>query len=114
MTRSVIDWGLRPYPESLEAMRALRADRHAGKVGDTLVLVEHPPVVTVGVEGDDGSAAISGLPVVAVERGGKVRTTGRASSSDTLSSTYAREDATYEASCMRPRASSSTRSAPSA
>lgn len=52
-------------------MRALRVERRAGRVEDTLVLVEHPPVVTVGVEGDDGSAALSGLPVVEVERGGK-------------------------------------------
>ena len=71
MTRRVIDWGLRPYPESLEAMRRLRVERHAGAIEDTLILVEHPAVVTVGVEGDDGSAAVSGLPVVAVERGGK-------------------------------------------
>jgi lipoate-protein ligase B len=51
-------------------MRALVARRRAGEVADTLILVEHPPVVTVGVQGDDGSAASSGLPVVAVERGG--------------------------------------------
>jgi len=44
--------------------------RRSGTIPDTLVLVEHPAVVTVGVEGDDGSAARSGLPVVAVERGG--------------------------------------------
>ena len=51
-------------------MRALVARRRRGEVGDTLVLVEHPPVVTVGVQGDDGSARASGLPVVDVERGG--------------------------------------------
>ncbi len=51
-------------------MRALVVERRRGAVGDTLVLVEHPPVVTVGVEGDDGGAAASGLPVVVVERGG--------------------------------------------
>jgi len=67
---AVVDWGLRDYRESLEAMRALVRARREGVVGDTLVLVEHPPVVTVGVEGDDGGAAASGLPVVAVERGG--------------------------------------------
>lgn len=71
MPREVVDWGHRPYAEALTAMRALHAERRAGKVPDTLVLVEHPAVVTVGVEGDDGSAAASGLPVVAVERGGK-------------------------------------------
>jgi len=51
-------------------MRELVADRRRGAIGDTLVLVEHPPVVTVGVQGDDGSARASGLPVVEVERGG--------------------------------------------
>jgi lipoyl(octanoyl) transferase len=66
----VVDWGRREYRESLTAMRELVAARRRGEVGDALVLVEHPPVVTVGVEGDDGSAAASGLPVVAVERGG--------------------------------------------
>jgi lipoate-protein ligase B len=67
---AVVEWGRREYTESLEAMRSLVRARRAGSVGDTLILVEHPPVVTVGVEGDDGGAAASGLPVVAVERGG--------------------------------------------
>lgn len=66
-----LDWGRREYPAALLAMRALRAERRQGSIGDTLILVEHPPVVTVGVEGDDGEAASSGLPVVRVERGGK-------------------------------------------
>jgi len=51
-------------------MRALVAERRRGAVDDMLVLVEHPAVVTVGVQGDDGAAAQSGLPVVPVERGG--------------------------------------------
>ncbi len=52
-------------------MRSLVAERRRGALDDTLVLVEHPPVVTVGVEGDDGAAARSGLEVVPVERGGR-------------------------------------------
>lgn len=67
----VVDWGCVDYPIALDRMRALRGARHRGEVEDTLVIVEHPPVVTVGVEGDDGSAAASGFPVVSVERGGK-------------------------------------------
>ncbi len=51
-------------------MRALVRARRRGEVDDTLVVVEHPPVITVGVEGDDGGAATSGLEVVRVERGG--------------------------------------------
>lgn len=68
---AVVDWGRRDYVEALDAMRSLVRARRAGAVGDTLVLVEHPEVLTVGVEGDDGSAARSGLPVVPVERGGR-------------------------------------------
>ncbi len=66
----VVDWGRRDYRASLDAMRAMVRERRAGRIEDTLLLVEHPPVVTVGVEGDDGGAVASGLPVVAVERGG--------------------------------------------
>ena len=68
---AVVDWGRRDYRESLDAMRAMVRERRAGRIGDSLILVEHPPVVTVGVEGDDGGAAASGLPVVSVERGGR-------------------------------------------
>ena len=67
---SVVDWGRREYLDALTAMRSLVRERRAGTVEDTLVLVEHPPVVTVGIEGDDGGAEESGLPVVFVERGG--------------------------------------------
>jgi lipoate-protein ligase B len=64
------DWGRREYGASLHEMRALVRARRSGEIPDTLILVEHPPVVTVGVEGDDGGAARSGFPVVAIERGG--------------------------------------------
>ncbi len=67
---NVVDWGRRDYLDALTAMRSLVRERRAGTIEDTLVLVEHPPVVTVGVEGDDGSAEESGLPVVFVDRGG--------------------------------------------
>jgi len=65
------DWGLRPYLPALEEMRALRRARRLGEIPDTLILVEHPPVVTVGVQGDDGEVLPEGIPVVRVERGGK-------------------------------------------
>jgi lipoyl(octanoyl) transferase len=68
---ALVEWGRREYVDSLGAMRSMVTDRRAGRIGDTLILVEHFPVVTVGVEGDDGSAAASGLPVVPVERGGR-------------------------------------------
>jgi lipoyl(octanoyl) transferase len=67
----VVDWGRREYGDALTAMRDLVRARQRAEISDTLVLVEHPPVVTVGVEGDDGGAATSGLPVFSVERGGR-------------------------------------------
>ncbi|HXQ79554.1 MAG: lipoyl(octanoyl) transferase LipB [Thermoplasmata archaeon] len=68
---AVVEWGRREYSEALDTMRSMVRSRRDGTIDDTLILVEHPPVVTVGVEGDDGSAAASGLPVVEVERGGR-------------------------------------------
>jgi lipoyl(octanoyl) transferase len=67
----VVDWGRRDYATSLLEMKQLVRARREGRIEDRLILVEHPPVVTVGVEGDDGEAARSGLPMVAVERGGR-------------------------------------------
>lgn len=68
---AVVDWGFRDYGDSLVAMRTLVLARRQARIEDTLILVEHPPVVTVGIEGDDGGAAATGLPVYSVERGGR-------------------------------------------
>jgi lipoate-protein ligase B len=64
------DWGRREYGDSLQEMRRLRAARHRGEIPDTLVLVEHPPVITVGVQGQAGDVLPDGIPVFDVERGG--------------------------------------------
>jgi lipoate-protein ligase B len=65
------DWGRREYGDSLAEMRALRAARRRGEIPDTLVLVEHPPVITIGVQGRGGDVLPDGIPVFDVERGGK-------------------------------------------
>jgi len=44
----VLDLGLAPYGAVLEQQFALLEDRIQGRVPDTLILVEHPPVVTLG------------------------------------------------------------------
>ncbi|MCI4335229.1 MAG: lipoyl(octanoyl) transferase LipB [Thermoplasmata archaeon] len=64
------DWGVREYSEALAEMRSLRAARRRGDIPDTLILVEHPPVITVGVQGDDLASLPAELPVHHVERGG--------------------------------------------
>ncbi|MDE1819559.1 MAG: lipoyl(octanoyl) transferase LipB [Euryarchaeota archaeon] len=67
----VRDLGHRPYQEVWDLMRELRRSRRAGNIGDTLLLVEHEPVITVGVQGSDGDVLPEDLPVYHIERGGK-------------------------------------------
>lgn len=43
----VVDWGRRGYASSLAAQRELQAAVIAGEAPDTLVLVEHDPVITL-------------------------------------------------------------------
>jgi lipoyl(octanoyl) transferase len=47
-----------PYAEALGLQRALVEDRRAGRIGDLLLLVEHPHVLTLGVRGDGGRSHI--------------------------------------------------------
>jgi lipoyl(octanoyl) transferase len=68
---AVREWGRREYGAALSEMRALRAARRRGEIDDTLILVEHPAVITVGVQGAEGDLLPEGIPVVAVERGGR-------------------------------------------
>lgn len=71
MALGLIEWGRREYGAALDQMRALRLARRRGEIPDTLVLVEHDPVITVGVQGAAGETFPPGVPVFHVERGGK-------------------------------------------
>jgi lipoyl(octanoyl) transferase len=42
------DLGIVPYADALERQRHLHAQRVAGAIPDTLLLLEHPPVITLG------------------------------------------------------------------
>jgi len=42
------DLGIVPYADALELQRKLHAQRVAGAIPDTLLLLEHPPVITLG------------------------------------------------------------------
>jgi lipoyl(octanoyl) transferase len=50
--------GRMPYAEALTLQRHLVEERRAGRVGDVLLLVEHPHVLTLGVRGDGGRSHI--------------------------------------------------------
>ena len=47
-----------PYQEALELQKRLVEQRRAGAIDDVLLLVEHPPVLTLGVRGDGGRSHI--------------------------------------------------------
>jgi lipoyl(octanoyl) transferase len=47
-----------PYADALALQRSLVEDRRAGRIGDTLLLLEHPAVLTLGVRGDGGRSHI--------------------------------------------------------
>jgi lipoyl(octanoyl) transferase len=65
------------YDEALPLQRQLVADRQAGRIDDTLLLVEHPPVLTVGVRGDGGRSHILASEETLAVRGMQVYETGR-------------------------------------
>ena len=70
----ILDRGLVPYLEALEYQRSLARDRIEGRLDhDVLVLLEHPPVVTLG-RGSHAEHVLQGdgIDVVEVERGGDV------------------------------------------
>lgn len=76
-TCSLIDIGLVPYAEALTLQRRLATLRAEDRVGDALLLVEHPPVITLGRAGKkahlripESSLTPLGIEYYEVERGG--------------------------------------------
>ena len=51
--------GLVPYAGALELQRRLVEERRGGRVPDLLLLLQHPPVITLGVRGDGGRSHIT-------------------------------------------------------
>jgi lipoyl(octanoyl) transferase len=50
--------GVVPYAEALALQRALVEERRAERVPDLLLLLQHPPVITLGVKGDGGRSNV--------------------------------------------------------
>jgi lipoyl(octanoyl) transferase len=65
------------YSEAHLLQRSLVEQRRAGAVGDLLLLVEHPPVLTLGVRGDGGRSHILASPEELAARGIEVFEAGR-------------------------------------
>jgi lipoyl(octanoyl) transferase len=69
--------GLVPYGEALAMQRALVEERKQGRIPDTLLLLQHPSVITLGVRGDGGRANIVATGERLRELGIEVFETGR-------------------------------------
>ena len=71
--------GRTPYREAWAFQKRLVDERVAEGIGDTLLLVEHPPVLTLGRQADETHVLASaaeledrGIELIRVERGGEV------------------------------------------
>jgi lipoyl(octanoyl) transferase len=70
----LLDLGVVSYHEAWELQRALAGAVSQGAVPDTVILLEHPPVVTLGRRADEGELHLPdgvGVEVVETDRGGK-------------------------------------------
>jgi lipoyl(octanoyl) transferase len=64
--------GLLDYEQAWKWQRQLHAQRVAGEIDDTALLLEHPPVYTAGRRTEAWERPIDGTPVIDVDRGGKI------------------------------------------
>ncbi len=76
---TVIQLGEVPYGDALQIQYDFHEKRHQGRIGDTLLLLRHPPVITMGRTGERKDILLSetvlkkmGVDVVPIERGGEV------------------------------------------
>jgi lipoyl(octanoyl) transferase len=75
----LLSLGRVPYAEALEVQQRVIAARKQGLIGDTLLLLEHPPVLTLGrnasranILASDEWLASRGVEVHEIDRGGDV------------------------------------------
>jgi lipoyl(octanoyl) transferase len=74
VTGDLVELGLTPYLEAWELQRRVAAEVQAGLRPDTVIFLEHPPVVTLGRRTADGELHVPAdaeVEVVETDRGGK-------------------------------------------
>jgi lipoyl(octanoyl) transferase len=70
----VLNLGQVPYLEAWELQRSLAGAVSQGAIPDTVVLLEHPPVITLGRRTEDGELHVpdgANVEIVETDRGGK-------------------------------------------
>ena len=69
--------GVVRYQDALDLQRALVEERRGGHVPDLLLLLQHPPVITVGVKGDTGRSHVVAAASLLTQLGIDICDTGR-------------------------------------
>jgi lipoyl(octanoyl) transferase len=79
MKLNVLKLGRCDYKEAWDIQRDILEKRQKGQIGDTLILVEHPPVITLGRNAVESNVVVpekyleaNGIGVYNIERGGDV------------------------------------------
>jgi lipoyl(octanoyl) transferase len=70
----LLDLGLVPYREAWDLQRSLAGAVSQGAIPDTVIFIEHPPVVTLGRRADNGELHVpagADVEVVETDRGGR-------------------------------------------
>jgi lipoyl(octanoyl) transferase len=70
----LLNLGETPYLEAWDLQRALAAAVGQGAIPDTIVMLEHPPVITLGRRADEGELHVpegADVELVETDRGGK-------------------------------------------
>ncbi len=70
MNGYLLDFGRMEYGEALELQRELAGKRARGEIPDSLILVEHEHVITLGRKTTPANFKPQDIPVFEVERGG--------------------------------------------
>ena len=70
MNGYLVDLGRMEYGQALQLQRELAVKRAKGEIPDTLLLVEHEPVITLGRKTTPSNFKPQNIPVFEVERGG--------------------------------------------
>jgi lipoyl(octanoyl) transferase len=65
-----------PYVDALEMQKALVEERRAGRIPNLLLLLQHPPVITLGVRGSS-RAHVTASDTLLARRGVEVHEAGR-------------------------------------
>lgn len=68
----ILDLGVKDYTEVWNLQKDLLEKRISNQIDDTLILVEHSPIYTVGRGSRVHDTSLAGVPVVEIERGGKM------------------------------------------